>query len=193
MQLPAFFGHKRSINLLPRDEFEVSTIGVVLSWAMVFGKWAVIVTQLIVMGTFLWRFNLDRELTDLRKEIAKEVAIVRSYDQVERDFVLAQKQLKQLDVTLQEQERIIAAIDMIEQVTPQDVWYERMSLNPEEISLTAYASTLTGFGQFLTNVQANPMFSQVRIGRIESSNVRGTQMQFEITMKLKAGEKNENS
>ena len=71
MQLPAFFGHKRSINLLPRDAFEASTLGVVLEWALVFGKWAVIVTQLVVMGAFLWRFALDTRLSNLKKAIAE--------------------------------------------------------------------------------------------------------------------------
>ena len=76
MQLPAFFGRRRAINLLPRDSFESSQIGIVLAWLLSFGKWAVIVTQLIVMGAFLWRFSLDRELTDLKKSIAKNVAII---------------------------------------------------------------------------------------------------------------------
>ena len=71
MRLPAFFGHKNSVNLLPKDAFESSTFGVVLEWALAFGKWVVILTQLVVMGAFLWRFGLDRKLTDLRKEIAQ--------------------------------------------------------------------------------------------------------------------------
>src|SRR3989339_1461002 len=106
MGLPAFFGHKRSINLLPRDDFEASTLGVILAWALVFGKWSVIITQLIVMGTFLWRFQLDRELTDLRRSVAKEVVVIKSYETAERDFVLAQKQLTQIGHVLADQEKI---------------------------------------------------------------------------------------
>ncbi|PIW06761.1 hypothetical protein COW38_04310, partial [Candidatus Collierbacteria bacterium CG17_big_fil_post_rev_8_21_14_2_50_45_7] len=64
MKLPAFFGHKRSINLLPHDKFESSTLGIILSWSLRFGKWSVILTQLIVMGAFIYRFTLDRGLTD---------------------------------------------------------------------------------------------------------------------------------
>ena len=182
MQLPAFFGNKRSINLLPRDAFEVSTLGVILSWALVFGKWAVILTQLVVMGTFLWRFGLDRELTDMRKQIAKEVAIIKSYEQVERDFVLAQKQVSQAKTTLTEHEWIMRGITEIERVTPGEVWYDRMTISPTEISLTAYAATLPGFGKFMTLVQNSPVFPQVRVGKIESSGARGAQIQFDVTL-----------
>jgi len=185
MKLPAFFGHKRSINLLPRDAFEASTLGVVLSWALGFGKWAVILTQLIVMGTFLWRFSLDRELTDLRKNIARDVAIVKSYEQIERDFVLAQKQVTQIKVARKDQDQLLMAVSEISKVTPQEVWFDRMTLSPSEISLTAYASSLPSFGQFLTLVQANPNLSKVRVGKLESSSTSGAAIQFEIAMGLK--------
>lgn len=184
MRLPAFFGHKRSINLLPRDEFEVSTLGVILAWALVFGKWAVILTQLVVMGAFLWRFTLDRELTDLRKAIAREASVVKSYEPIERDFVLAQRQVTQIKTTLTEHEQLTKSLSEIIRVTPPDVWYDRMSFSATDVTLTAYSASLPGFGQFLTLVQASPAFSQVRVGKIESSGARGAQMQFDVSLRL---------
>lgn len=181
MKLPAFFGHKKSINLLPHDSFESSTLGVILEWALVFGKWTVILTQLVVMGTFLYRFSLDRSLTDLRKSIAKDVAIVKSYEQVERNFVLAQKQVGQAKLALANQARLMETLSNLGRITPSTVWFERISLSPTTLSITAYASTLNSFGQFLTAIQANPSFSGVRISKIESGASRGAQMQFELS------------
>lgn len=185
MKLPAFFGHKRSINLLPRDPFENSTMGVILEWALVFGKWSVILTQLIVMGAFLWRFALDRNLTDLRKAIAKDIAVIKSYEQVERDYVLAQKQLAQAKTALTSQTQVLKTIADIERITPSEVWYERISYTPTSLTFTAYAASLTGFGQFLTMVQADPLFSGIKIGKLESSATKGAQMQFDISMEFK--------
>lgn len=185
MKLPAFFGHKRSINLLPRDAFESSTLGVILEWSLVFGKWIVILTQLVVMGAFLYRFTLDKNLTDLRKAIVKDTAIIKSYDQVERDFFLTQKQLEKAKVTLATQAQILKTIGEIERITPGAIWFERMNLSPTSVSLTAYAGSLGAFGQFLTSIQANPLFGGVRIAKIESSSAKGAQLQFDIAMELK--------
>lgn len=187
MKLPAFFGHKKSINLLPRDAFETSTIGVVLEWSLVFGKWAVILTQLIVMGAFLYRFTLDRTLTDLRKTIDKDVAVIKSYDQIERDFVLAQKQVTQAKATLTSQDLILNTLNDINKITPNEVWFDRITLTPSSLAMTAYAASLPSFGQFLTSVQADPLFSSVRVAKIESSAAKGAQMQFEISMSLTGG------
>lgn len=184
MKLPAFFGHKRSINLLPRDAFESSTLGIILEWALVFGKWAVILTQLVVMGAFIYRFTLDRSLTDLRKAIAKNVAVVKSYDQVERDYVLAQKQVIKATTVLATQDQAMKILDRIEAITPSEVWYDRINLTPTTLTLTAYAASLPGFGQFLTSVQRDPLFTGVRVGKIESSVSKGAQMQFDISMTL---------
>jgi Tfp pilus assembly protein PilN len=184
MRLPAFFGHKRSINLLPKDAFESSTLGVILEWSLVFGKWAVILTQLVVMGAFLYRFTLDRNLTDLRKAIARDVAVIKSYDQVEREFVLAQKQINAAKETLVTQDLMIKTLTNIELITPAEVWYDRVTITPATLALTAYAASLPAFGQFLTAVQRNPFFNGVSIGKIESSTTKGAQMQFDVSMTL---------
>jgi hypothetical protein len=150
----------------------------------VFGKWSVILTQLIVMGAFLWRFTLDRQLTDLNKAIAKDVAVIKSYEQIERDYILTQKQLSQARLAMASQKNALKMISDIERITPREVWYDRITITPSSVSLTAYAASLPGFGQFLTLVQMDPLFNGVRIGKIESSTAKGAQMQFDISMTL---------
>lgn len=184
MKLPAFFGHKRSINLLPRDPFESSTLGIILDWALVFGKWAVIITQLIVMGSFLFRFTLDRTLTDLRKAIMKDVAIIKSYEQVERDYTLVQRQLATAKTIIESQAEIGKAITNIERITPSEIWLDRISVTPSTITINAYASSLPGFGRFLTAIQHSPQYNGVRVGKIETSTTGGAQLQFDVAMNL---------
>jgi hypothetical protein len=189
MRLPAFFGHKRSINLLPRDAFENSTLGIILEWSLVFGKWAVIATQLIVMGAFLYRFTLDRNLTDLRKSIAKDVSIIKSYDQVERDFSLAQKQISAAKQAVDSQQLMLKTLKEVGQITPNEVWYDRMTITSSSVSLTAYVASLPAFGQFLTAIQKDPLFTGISIGKIESSTTKGAQMQFDVSMGIVGGNK----
>ena len=189
MQLPAFFGHKRSINLLPRDAFESSTTGVVLEWALAFGKWAVILTQLVVMLAFLWRFTLDRQMTDSQNATAKDVAIIKSYEQIERDFTLAQKRVVAAQSTIDSQTKVAAALDAVAAVTPAGIWYDHLTATPQSLSLTAYAASLGSFGQFLTAIQNNPLFSAVSIVQIQDGGAKGAQMQFDINLTMGAAKR----
>ncbi len=184
MNLPAFFGHKKSINLLPRDSFENSAIGVILEWSLVFGKWAVILTQLVVMVAFLYRFTLDRQLTDLRKSVTKDVTIIKSYEQIERDYVIAQKQISKAKEVLANQDLVIDVLTKIGKITPPDVWFEKISIAKNTFTVTAYAGSLTGFGQFLTTIQKDPMFKKINLSRLETSSKSGAQIQFEISSSI---------
>lgn len=182
VKLPAFFGKNRSINLLPRDSFETSTLGVVLEWALAFGKWAVIVTQLVVMVTFLWRFGLDRRLTNTRREIGQEVAVIASYEALEEEFVLAQSSVKFANTTIERQAEIVELIGLLQSLTPRDVWYERFSLSPTTITVTAYSASLHGFGEYLASLQREPRFLNVNVASIEDGGGNGAQLAFNVTL-----------
>jgi len=185
MQLPAFFGHKKSVNLLPRDSFESSPLGVVLEWALVFGKWSVIATQLVVMGVFLWRFTLDRRLTDLRKDIAESAAVIESYSDTESKFLLLQRQTAYASQVLKNQALFLDLLSKSEQATPPDVWYERMTFSPKALGLVSYSSSLSGFGGLLGNLQSSSAFDSVNIGTIEDGGVKGARLKFDITLGVK--------
>ncbi len=155
-----------------------------MEWGLVFGKWSVIVTQLVVMGVFLYRFALDRQLTDLKKSIAENTAIVKSYEDTEREFVLAQKQLVKAKEAIEFQEVILAAVTEVERITPAEIWYDRVTFTADSLSMTAFSAALPGFGQLLSAAQSSPVFKSIRVGKIESSAARGAQLQFDISMSL---------
>ena len=182
MKLPAFSGRKKSINLLPKDPFESSSIGVILEWALAFGKWAVILTQLIVMAAFLWRFGLDRRLTNLGREIDQEKAVISSYSQIETDFLLAQKRIEFLKPAMATQSKIRETMQLIENLTPPDVWYEKLSVAETEVAMTAYSGSLSGFSRLLTALQRRPEFKSVIVSNIEDGGATGAELRFEIAL-----------
>ncbi len=182
VKLPAFFGKNKSINLLPRDSFESSTLGVILEWSLAFGKWAVIITQLVVMVTFLWRFGLDRRLTNIRREITQEVAVIASYDDLEEKFVLTQRSVTHAENVLERQDEVLELITLIQSMTPADVWYERFSLNPTTITITAYSTSLNGFSRYLSALQREPRFLNVNVASIEDGGGKNAQLSFGVTL-----------
>ena len=182
VKLPAFFGKNKSINLLPRDSFESSTIGVVLEWALAFGKWAVIITQLVVMVTFLWRFGLDRKLTNIRRDIAQEVAVVKSYEELEEKFLLTQESVNYAGEVLSRQAEVVELVKLVQSLTPNDVWYERFSLNPTTITITAYSASLNGSSRYLSALQKEPAFTNVNVASIENGGGKEAQLSFNVTL-----------
>lgn len=182
MKLPAFFGHRSSINLLPKDQFESSPAGIILTWALTFGKWSVILTQLVVMAVFVARFGYDRKLADLRKDIAQSVAVIESYQEIEKDFLIVQRSVGYAEKVLSSWSTYQMMIQNTERATPKDVWYERLVYTPKSFSMSAYSASLTGFGRLLTDIQHNESFSAVNIGSIEDGAAKGARLKFDISM-----------
>lgn len=184
MNISALFRRRGAINLLPKDSFESSFAGRILEWALEIGKWTVIVTQLIVVGAFLFRFGLDRRLTDLRRSTQKEVAMIQSYSQVEHDFRLTQAQLDLVDPMIEQQEVMNSFLEYFSNIIPTDVWFERFSITNRDIVITAYSGSINGFSQFLSALQSDKRFSSINVSSIEGGTVEGAQLQFEISMKF---------
>jgi len=182
MKLPISHKRRRQVNLLPKDQFESSVFGVILSWALSFGKWAVIVTQLIVVGVFLARFGYDRKLTDLRKNIAKQAAIVNSYSEMERDYIITQRSLGYIRPVLVEHKQMLTVIDKLQTLSPSDVWFEKLTITPNLTSIVANAGSLPGFSQLVRKVAEEAAFNSVAINSLQDGVERGARFKFDMSL-----------
>lgn len=153
-----------------------------MEWALSVGKWAVIVTQLIVMVAFLWRFGLDRKLTNLNRQVEQEVAVIKSYRQMESDFRLLQRRVVYAGEVIKRQDEVDGLIALVQSLTPSDVWYERMTISPTTISIAAYSASLSGFSRYLSALQGEEKFLLVNVASIEDGGDNNAQLSFNITL-----------
>jgi len=86
---------RRSINLLPKTEFEKSYWGKFLKWSLSSGRYIIILTEMVVILAFLSRFKLDRDLLDLSESISGKVNILEATYPVEQSFLVTQSRLNQ--------------------------------------------------------------------------------------------------
>jgi len=182
IDLAALFRKKEAINLLPKDSFEKSFWGRVLTWALSFGKWTVIVTQLVVVGAFLFRFGLDRKLTNLRKSIDEELANIHSYESIEDKYRVMQSRVRFLSPVVKEQEKKKAIFDSLVKLTPQDVWYQQVSIGNGSVNLNAYSASLNGFSRFIKLLQQSEDFRSITVGGVSSGSRADSQLEFSLSL-----------
>jgi Tfp pilus assembly protein PilN len=99
--------------------------------------------------------------------------------------VLAQKEVNQAKIAIDSQNTLLKIMRETENITNSQIWYDKISMTPSSLTLTAYAASLPAFGQYLMAVQNDPLFTSVRVGKIESSTANGAQLQFDISMEVK--------
>ncbi|MBI5614310.1 hypothetical protein HY947_05270 [Candidatus Gottesmanbacteria bacterium] len=155
-----------NINLLTHDLTE-SPIDRITNWALTYGRYIMIGTEIVVLLAFISRFSLDRKLTDLKEEIGQKQQILLANTALESDIKNTQNQLLKTKTILTEQEKPVEILSSLYTLLPPDVFLLSIELNREKMSLRANAGTTQGFAQFLTNIKSGKNLTQVEIGDIK--------------------------
>ena len=86
--------HKKSgINLLIKPEEELSISSQFLNWALTYGRYIIIIIQIVVLSVFFTRFKIDRDRTDLKEAVAQKRALIESIGEMETEIKRVQKGL----------------------------------------------------------------------------------------------------
>ena len=169
----------KAINLLPQEEFNASTLGRTLKWAMGTFRIIVIVTEMVVMAAFLSRFWLDARNSDLNDSIKVASAQIIAQADLEKEFRNLQskigifKQLKSFPPSS-------PVIDAVTSKLPADVTLTGISVSENKTQIRGTSVSELGIAQFIANLSADPTFKSVDLGQINSSDNSLAQTTFSI-------------
>jgi Tfp pilus assembly protein PilN len=169
-----------TINLVPKDPFFATAVGRSLQWALTAGRYIVIFTEIIVILSFAARFTLDRQVSDLNKQLLSKDQVIGSYGELEKNFRLAQAQIAEYSKINQETNLSDVFANLTE-VTPPDVVISSLSITPTAVSIQASTFSQTSFNTFINNLQISPDFLNVSVGSIEAKEANSSGLSFTIS------------
>lgn len=173
------------INLLGQEDLKHTPQGRIVSWALTYGRYIMIGTEIVVLLAFISRFSLDRKLTDLKEEISQKQAILEANIDLEQQIRLLQDTLVKLKQTTAHQMVPLETLTTLLAVLPPDVYVDSLDVSTDRLSVTAVAGTTNGFSQLLTNIQSVKQFSKIEIGDIKKNTLAGLEFSFTATLAKK--------
>jgi len=150
-----------NINLVVKEAFGESFTEQLLSWILTYGRYIIIITQIVVLSVFFLRFKIDREHTDLKEQIAEKQSIVESFADTEANIRQIQTKLSHIRQVVVDQDALFKVIYFLQEQTPVDTSYSSLTLTSEKISLSAAAGSLKSFSYLLREFQQGQKFSEV--------------------------------
>lgn len=172
------------INFLPRDPFYETPIGKVSLWALRVGRYIIIFTEIVVIISFVSRFKLDRDLTDLNSSIAQKTTVVQSFEDTEKQMRLIQKKSEESTKLLALNDNL-AAFNLLVAKIPSDIRLTRIGYTPDALQINGIAQNSTGFAVFLSSLQRESTFKEISIDEIASGNKRDPGVAFALRLKLR--------
>ncbi len=174
---------KIKINLIPQDPFMSSVVGKFLVWSLSIGRYIVILTELVVILSFLSRFKLDRDLTDVNEAIEAQKTLIKSYGNTEAEFVATQAKINFIKKE-GKNHQISSSLDFIEKNLPIDVKLTQLNIQPLRWFMSASAMSAQGMKATVDQVvQANPQ-ADVSLGKVKLNSQTGT-IDFDINVDQK--------
>lgn len=172
------------INLLPQDDFEASTFGRILKWALSSFRVMVIVTELIVMSAFLSRFWLDAKNSDLNESLNVKKSQVLAYSDIEKEFRNYQKKLSIIK-KLYSEEKNSNLMSQITKVMPEDVILSSIQKDGSNLQIKAVGFSESSIAQFLVNLGGLNLLENINLSQVASSVDNPLATTFSVDAKFK--------
>ena len=179
--------NKNQVNLLPQEEFEGSTFGRVLVWALSTFRIIVIITEMVVMVAFLSRFWLDARNVDLNDLIKQKQAVISSTSDFEKGFRATQKRLKAFAALSAEDRPISSFLATIVSYLPSDTSLASYSYSGGTIQIKGNAISEASIAQFIVNLEASGGFDAVDMINLDSSTQEASLLTFTLRIVPKGG------
>lgn len=176
---------KKTINFLLESSLEKGPVAKFINWALKFGRYIVLFTQLIVILVFMARFKLDHDLAGINEEIEKKQLVVQASAELEDELRFLQKRLSAVSRIQSQTLEPSLIIDELNEITPVDVTYSELTINQNSLALKGASLSNPGVATFLDGLKKSEFFEQIDLRTISSGGIKDPSLKFEVTATLK--------
>lgn len=167
------------INLAPKDPFFETALGKILKWALSVGRYIVIFTEVIVIISFVSRFTLDRQITDLNTSIAQKVNVIESFGDLEDNVRTAQRLIEDYNQISQTKE-ILDTFPAITEITPAGILLRQLTIRPDQVSISGNTFGQDNLNLLINNLTLSNYFTDIDVNRIETDPQQEATFTFTI-------------
>lgn len=177
----------KTINLLPQTDFDQTPLGRFLRWALSYGRYIVVCTEIVVLLAFIYRFSLDRKITDLNEEIEQKSAIVAANQEFELKFRELQDRFNIVSNLKSTQNEPVSLLQHLQQITPQGIRFSSLIFDGDMLTITAQASANENLSLFLSQLKSSELLTNINVVFLTKKNTSTSETSFQIKASLKKG------
>ena len=155
-----------SINLLKNNKNGL--LERAMNWSLTVGRILIIVTELIALVAFLYRFGLDQQLIDLHSKIKQEQQIVALQQQNEDTYRNLQDRLAVASLSSTTTMANIKIIKDVISLAPIGMTFTNFSFTGDTMTIQANVNSVTALSLFITSLKRYPQVESVSLDKIEN-------------------------
>ncbi len=171
-----------TINLLPRNS--ESFMSQFFNWALSIGRLLIILTEMVALATFIYRFSLDMQIVNLHDKIKSESFILDNFKSAETSFIDLQKRLSTVKQYTPIGNRTATIFNDIITMGKGKITFKDITVNTQNASIEIQAPSVDSLTQFVNILKSYPLVTTVSIDKVQNS-ATNAQVTLIITATLK--------
>ncbi len=156
-----------------------------IKWALSIGRTLVILTEVIALSAFLYRFSLDRQIVDLHDKIKQKQVIIGLSKQQEDRFRNLQNKLSLLKTLNVKAPIVPGLLAGVVALAPNSLLIHSITVSETQIHVEATAQNISAVTTFVKGLKNYPNIQTVSLDKIENKTSNGT-INISVNAKRKA-------
>ena len=168
---------KYGINLITKRKEKV--VDRLIYFVMNYLRYILVITQIIVIGVFFYRFKIDQEMVDLQEAVQQKKEIIQVSQPLIKEAKKAAFKLDQVSQIVDKQTVFIESLDYLFSLFPESLFLTKVGYIKETISFVGYTTDPQSIENFLSRLR-----NEAKFKKVELKNIKKGERGLEFTMEF---------
>ncbi len=160
-----------SINLVKNKQ--IPFLDKLFNWALTVGRLIVIITEIVAVAAFVYRFSLDEKLVNLHSAVKQKQVLVSLLKNEENTYRNLQGRIALASTLSARSVKVNRIIHNIISTMLQETKINDLTLNNDRITMSTSASSSASLTNIVNSLKSYPDIKSVSIDNIESKPAGG--------------------
>lgn len=156
---------KYKINLITRRKEK--SVDRIIYFVMNYLRYILVITQIVVIGVFFYRFKIDQEMVDLQEAVLQKKEIIEVSQPLIKEAKKAAYKIDQAQSVITKQNTFLESFEYILSLFPESLFLTKMRIVKDTISLVGYTQDAQSIENFLSRLKNEAKFKKVELKSIK--------------------------
>ncbi len=156
---------KYKINLLA--EKEPSFAEKVMYFFLNYLRYIIVITQLVVIGVFFYRFRIDQSIIDLKESVDQKREIIQVVSPLLKQAELIDERTREIKQIIGSQKSLGLMINYLLSIFPQDITLNNLEIGGKSLKMTGKASDPKIIQTFYQVLKRDKKFTSIDLQNIK--------------------------
>ncbi len=160
---------KYQINLLQRKKKPEVLSDKLIFFALHYLRYIIVITQIIVIGVFFYRFTIDQRVIDLKESVNQKQEIIRITLPIVNEAKAIETKTTSIKKLIDEQKTFSNHFDYITSIIPDLIYIKTISISEQTISLEGSTKDINSIRILLERIKKDQKFKKVSLGEVKKT------------------------